>query len=197
MYCFQYHETWWYSFKCDQLINRIFLIISRSHTSNHLTKFCYSIYSEINNSNFCIQYQFLIVGTGNRPHRFQFKYFLQCVAIRNANKGISFCHISVPRQEIGLEEPRPKTSAKIGNESVPKIILNDTINYFFKLQSACWQFQTITVSECCLMKLLPYILFLKYVYTFALEIGNPVNQHCSNCTDALSFHMIRSVWSGT
>ena len=35
----------------------------------------------------------------------------------------------------------------IGNESVPKIIINNTINLFFKLQSAFCYFQTITVSE--------------------------------------------------
>ena len=49
----------------------------------------------------------------------------------------------------------------IRNESVqPKIIINDTIKlYFLKLQPAFWKFQTITVSWCCLTKLLPYILF--------------------------------------
>ena len=26
----------------------------------------------------------------------------------------------------------------IGNESVPKVIINDTVNLFFKLQSAFW-----------------------------------------------------------
>jgi len=33
--------------------------------------------------------------------------------------------------------------------------------YFFKLQSAFWWFQTMTVSECCMIKLFPYILFQK------------------------------------
>jgi len=58
--------------------------------------------------------------------------------------------------------------------------------YFFKLLSALWQFQTITVSECCLIKLLPYILFEKYIYILALEMASPVNQHCANCIGALS-----------
>jgi len=42
-----------------------------------------------------------------------------------------------------------------------------------KLQSAFWQFQTITVSECYLIKLLPYILFEKYIYIYisALEMA--------------------------
>jgi len=42
--------------------------------------------------------------------------------------------------------------------------------YFLKLQSAFWQFQTITVPECRLIKLLPYILFEKYIYILALEM---------------------------
>jgi len=66
-------------------------------------------------------------------------------------------------------------SHQTGNESVPKIIMNDIINLFFKLQSAfCW-FQTITVSACCLTKLLPYILLEKYTYILALEMASPGN----------------------
>jgi len=45
---------------------------------------------------------------------------------------------------------------------VPEIIINDTIDLFFTLQSAFWQFQTIP--------LLPYILFEKYIYILALEL---------------------------
>ena len=45
--------------------------------------------------------------------------------------------------------------AGIGNESVPKIIINETVNlFFFKLQSAFWQFQTIAITECFLICLL-------------------------------------------
>ena len=50
---------------------------------------------------------------------------------------------------------------------MPKIILNDTIN-FFKLHSAFCKFQTITVSECCLMKLLTYVLF-ENIFIFSGE----------------------------
>jgi len=42
--------------------------------------------------------------------------------------------------------------------------------FFFKLQSAFLQFQTITISECCLIKLLPYILSEKYIYILGLEM---------------------------
>ena len=61
----------------------------------------------------------------------------------------------------------------IVNESVPKIIINDAVNFFLKLQSTVWQFQTITVSECCSIKLLPCILFEKYIYMLALEMASP------------------------
>jgi len=37
------------------------------------------------------------------------------------------------------------------------------------------------------MKLLPYILFEKYIYILALEMASPGNQHCANCIGALSF----------
>jgi len=73
-----------------------------------------------------------------------------------------------------------------GNESVPKIIVNDTINSFFKLQSAFWQFQTVTVSECCSIKSLPYISSEKYIYILALKMASPGNRHCANCIGTLS-----------
>ena len=69
---------------------------------------------------------------------------------------------------------------------MPKIIINNTLNLLLKLQSAFWQFQTVTVSECCLIKLLSYILFEKniYVYILALEKASAGNRHCVNCIAA-------------
>ena len=59
---------------------------------------------------------------------------------------------------------------------------------FLKKQSAFWQFQTITVSNCCLIKLLPYILFEKCIYILAkLEKVSPGDHHCANCIGTLSF----------
>jgi len=55
------------------------------------------------------------------------------------------------------------------------------------MQSAFWQFQTITVSECCLIKMLSYILFEKYIFILALEMASPGNQHCANRIGILSF----------
>ena len=70
---------------------------------------------------------------------------------------------------IGQFAPPPDICSPeitIGNESVPKIIITDTVNLFFKLRSAFCYFQTITVSECCLIKSLPYILFMKNIFIF-------------------------------
>ena len=84
---------------------------------------------------------------------------------------------------------------RIGNESVPKIIISNTTQqiYFLELQSAFWKFQIITVSESCLIKLLQYILFEKYSYILALEMASPANQHCANCIGTLSFPILISV----
>jgi len=63
-----------------------------------------------------------------------------------------------------------------------------TINLFSKTAiTAFWQFQTLTVSECCLIRLLPYVLLLKCIHILALETASPGNQHCANCIGTLSF----------
>jgi len=36
-------------------------------------------------------------------------------------------------------------------------------------------------------KLLPYILFERYIYILALEMASPGNQHRANCIGTLSF----------
>jgi len=58
------------------------------------------------------------------------------------------------------------------------------------------EFQTVTVSECCLIKLLPCVLFEKCIYISALEMASPMNQHCANCIGTLSFP-VASNWSAT
>jgi len=72
---------------------------------------------------------------------------------------------------------------------VPKILINDTV-CFLKLQSAFWQFQIVTVSECCLVKLLPYNLFEKCITILALELASPGKRHCASCIGTLSFHIV-------
>ena len=44
----------------------------------------------------------------------------------------------------------------------------------------------MTVFECSLIKMLPFILFDKYIYISALEMASPRNQHCVNCIGTLS-----------
>jgi len=41
-----------------------------------------------------------------------------------------------------------------------------------------------------LTKLLPYILFEKYIYILALEMANPGKQHYANCIGTLSFRWV-------
>jgi len=76
---------------------------------------------------------------------------------------------------------------------VPKIIINDTIRFF---SISILVTRTTTVSECCLIKLLPYIFFEKYMDILALEMASPGNRHCANCIGALSFPIsVREWWS--
>ena len=58
--------------------------------------------------------------------------------------------------------------------------------YFFLIQ-------TITVSECCLIKLLPHILFEKYINILALEMASRGNRHCANCIGTLWFPVAATV----
>ena len=83
-----------------------------------------------------------------------------------------------------------------GNERcVPKIMTNDTIKSFFlRLQSAFWYFQTISFSERCLLKLLPYILFEKCIDILALQMASPGNRHCANCVGARLFPIRADAW---
>ena len=45
----------------------------------------------------------------------------------------------------------------------------------------------MTVSKCCLIKLLPYILVEKYINILAAsEMASPGNRHCVNCIGTVS-----------
>jgi len=50
----------------------------------------------------------------------------------------------------------------------------------------------MTVSECCLIKLLPYILFEKKHVFLALKVASAGNQHCANRIGALSFRITQN-----
>jgi len=86
-----------------------------------------------------------------------------------------------------LIEFRHNGELQTGNESVPKIVINDTINQFFKLQSAFCQCQTITVSECCFTKIAS-VYFIRKAYLY-FSAGNGQPREPSNCIGALSFPM--------
>ena len=64
-------------------------------------------------------------------------------------------------------------------------IHNEFIIFFQKLQSAFWYFQTIAVSERSLIKLLPCILFEKYVNILTSKMVSPGNRHCASCNGTL------------
>jgi len=42
-------------------------------------------------------------------------------------------------------------------------------------------------------KVLPYLLFEKYIFILALEVASPGNQHCANCIGTLSFPMMMMI----
>jgi len=79
---------------------------------------------------------------------------------------------------------KPATGG-IGNESMPKIIINDTINLFFKLQSAFCQFQTVSFRV--LFDKISSVYLKKYIFILVLEMASSGNQHCANCIGTLSF----------
>ena len=65
-----------------------------------------------------------------------------------------------------------------GNESVPKIVIDNKTNLFSNTAIRILLISD-TVSECWMIKLLPYILFEKYSYILALEMTSTGNQHLS------------------
>ena len=80
------------------------------------------------------------------------------------------------------------------NESLPKIIVNNTIDlFFFKTAISILvtsNHRGLTVSERCWTKLLQYILFEKYIYISALEMARRRNRHSASCIRTLSFAIV-------
>jgi len=62
-----------------------------------------------------------------------------------------------------LDAPLLSTVA-VGKESVPKTVINDTISLFLNCKQHFGNLKP--VPECCLIKLLPYILFEKNILIF-------------------------------
>jgi len=76
----------------------------------------------------------------------------------------------------------------LGNDSVPKIVTNRHNKFSFLLN--CNQHfgnfePRNSFRECCLIKLLLYFLFEKYICILSLEVASPRNhQHCANIVSA-------------
>jgi len=84
----------------------------------------------------------------------------------------------------------------IRKESVPKIMLNNTLNLFLTAISV------FVISNHNSFRALSdkiasvYFIWKKYIYILALGMASSGNQHCANCIGALSFPM--TLWvSGT
>ena len=68
---------------------------------------------------------------------------------------------------------------------MPKIIINNAINLFLAAISIL-VISNRNSFDCCLTKLLSYILFEKYIYILALEMASPENRHCDSCIGTVS-----------
>jgi len=78
---------------------------------------------------------------------------------------------------------------------VPKIIINDKIGLFFKTAIGILVISNRNSFRVLLdIKLLPYILFEKYIYILVLEMASPGNWHCASYIGTLSFP-IDNTWT--
>jgi len=76
----------------------------------------------------------------------------------------------------------------IGNESVPKIIINNTISLFLKTAISILLISNHNSFRVLSGKIASvYFICMKYIYILALEIASWGNQHCANCIGTLSF----------
>ena len=76
----------------------------------------------------------------------------------------------------------------IGNKSVPKIIMNNTINLFiFRTAISILLISDRNSFRVLFGKIASCILFKKYIYILALEMASPGNQHCANRIGTLLF----------
>ena len=59
----------------------------------------------------------------------------------------------------------------------------------------CWCAVKKLLTHSLLIKLLPCILFEKYIHMLALEMASPENQHCASCIGTLSFPIKSTSWA--
>jgi len=80
-------------------------------------------------------------------------------------------------------------SGPIGHESVPKIIINDTVDLVFKTAIS---YLVGLISNHNSVRVLfdetASVYFISKIYLYsALEMASPGNQRCANCIGTLSF----------
>jgi len=79
----------------------------------------------------------------------------------------------------------------IGNESVPKIIINNAINLLFKTAISISVISNHSSFRVLFDKIASvYFIRKKYIHIIALEMASPGNQHCANCIDTYLFPII-------
>jgi len=97
---------------------------------------------------------------------------------------------------LNPNQPNPthESIQPMGNESMPKIIINDTIIFF---SSTAISISVISNHNSFRVlfdkKTIPYILFEKCIYILAVETASAVNRHCASCIGTLSFPVLRYV----
>jgi len=89
-------------------------------------------------------------------------------------------HTMYSTLSIGRRDAR-----SVANASVPKVIVNNTINLLFQTAISVLVISNHNSFRVLLTKLLPCILFENYIYIFALGMASSGNQHCANCIGTL------------
>ena len=75
---------------------------------------------------------------------------------------------------------------------MPTITISDTI-FFSQTAISILVISNRNSFRVLFDKVLPYLLFEKYIFILALEVASPVNQHCANCIGTLSFPMMMMI----
>ena len=76
---------------------------------------------------------------------------------------------------------------------MPKIIINNTTNLFFKTTVSILLISNHSSFRVLFDKIASVYFFEKYIYILALEMASRGNQHCTNCTGTLSLPTVKHV----
>ena len=79
-------------------------------------------------------------------------------------------------------------SLTIGNESVPKIIINVNNNFFINLTAiSIFVISNHNSFRVLFDKIASLYFIWKNIYVLALETASPWNRHCANCIGTLAY----------